>query len=88
MTEEECVENLRIQKDFVQVLAPGGSGQVSCFHYRPQREGNVFTGVCLFTIRLVATGSLLVLVVARSVRILLECCLVCICKLSKVFDHL
>ena len=40
------------------------------------REGNVFTGVCLSTIGLVATRSLLSLVMARSVRILLECCLV------------
>ena len=40
------------------------------------REGNVFTGVCLSTIGLMDTGSLLGLVAARSVRILLECFLV------------
>ena len=40
------------------------------------REGNVFTDVCLSTIGLVATHSLFDLVTARSVRILLECCLV------------
>ena len=40
------------------------------------REGYVFTGVCLSTIGIVATRSLLDLVTARSVRILLECCLV------------
>ena len=31
-------------------------------NYQPQGEGNVFTGVCLFTIGLMATRSLLVLV--------------------------
>ena len=40
------------------------------------REGNVFTGVCLSTISLMATSSLLGLVTAQSVRILLECFLV------------
>ena len=40
------------------------------------REGNVITGVYLSTIGLVATLSLLDLVTARSVGILLECCLV------------
>ena len=40
------------------------------------REGNVFTGVCLSTIRLMDTGLLLDLVTARSVRILLKCFLV------------
>ena len=40
------------------------------------REGNVFTGVCLSTIGLMDTGSVLGLVTARSVRILLECFLV------------
>ena len=40
------------------------------------REGNVFTDVCLSTIGLIDTGSLLGLVTARSVRILLECFLV------------
>ena len=40
------------------------------------REGNVFTGICLSTIGLMDTGSLLGLVKARSVRILLECFLV------------
>ena len=39
-------------------------------------EGNVFTGVCLSTIRLMDTGLLLDLVTARSVRILLKCFLV------------
>ena len=42
------------------------------YFYRPQGEGNVFTGVCLSTIGLIATRSLLGLVVARSARILLE----------------
>ena len=41
------------------------------------RQGNVFTGVCLSTIVLMNTGSLLGLVMAWSVRILLECLLVC-----------
>ena len=36
------------------------------------REGNVFTGVCLSTIGLMPTGSLHGLVMARSVRIVLE----------------
>ena len=45
-------------------------------HYRPKGEGNVFTGVCLSTIALMATRSRLGLVMARSVRILLECFLV------------
>ena len=40
------------------------------------REGNVFTGVCLSTISLMPTGSLLGLVMVRSVRIVLECFLV------------
>ena len=40
-----------------------------------EREGNVFTGVCLSTIGLIDTRSLLGLT-ARSVRILLECFLV------------
>ena len=88
MTGEECVENLRIQKDFVQVLAPGGSGQVSCFHYRPQGEGNVFTGVCLFTIRQLDgywfTARPCYGAVGTHPP---ECCLICICILC-VFDHL
>ena len=37
------------------------------------REGNVFTGVCLSTIGLMDTGSLLGLVTVRPLRILLEC---------------
>ena len=41
-----------------------------------EREGDVFTSVCLFTISLKDAGSLLGLVAARSVRILLECFLV------------
>ena len=41
-----------------------------------QGEGNVFTGVSLSTIGLVATRSLLGLVTAQSIRILLECFLV------------
>ena len=41
-------------------------------HYRPQGEGNVFTGVCLPTIGLISNRSLRVLVMTRSVRILLE----------------
>ena len=40
------------------------------------REGNVFTGVCLSKIGLTDTGSLLGLVMVRSVGILLECFLV------------
>ena len=40
------------------------------------REGNVFTGVCLSTIRLMDTGLLLDLVTARSVRIRLKCFLI------------
>ena len=40
------------------------------------REGNVFTSVCLSTIGLMDTGSLLGLVTARAVCILLECFLV------------
>ena len=40
------------------------------------RKGNVFTVVCLSTIGLMDTDSLLGLVTARSVRILLECFLV------------
>ena len=48
-----------------------------------EREGNVFTGVCLSTIGLMDTGSLLGLVMAWSVRILLECFLVnCAVKLN------
>ena len=35
-------------------------------------KGNVFTGVCLFTISLMATRSLLILVTVQSVHILLE----------------
>ena len=42
-------------------------------NYRPQGEGIVFTGVCLSTIGLPTTDSLLGLLTARSVRILLEC---------------
>ena len=60
---------------------PAGSAPISyqsvrvrC--YRPQGEGNVFAGVSLSTINLVATRSLLGLT-ARSVRILLECFFVC-----------
>ena len=45
-------------------------------YYRLQGEGNVFTGVCLLTIRLMATRSLLGLNTARTVCILLECFLV------------
>ena len=40
------------------------------------REGNIFTGVCLSTIGVMATRSPLILVTARSVLILLECFLV------------
>ena len=47
-------------------------------YYRLQGEGNVFTGVCLSTIGLVATHSLLDLVTVRLVRILLDCFLVLI----------
>ena len=41
------------------------------------RQGYIFTGVYLSTIGLMDTGSLLGLVTVRSVRILLECFLVC-----------
>ena len=40
------------------------------------REGNIFTGVCLSTVGLMDTGSLLGLFTARLVCILLECFLV------------
>ena len=40
------------------------------------RKGNVFTGVCLFTICLMTTRSLLILVTEWSVCILLQCLLV------------
>ena len=46
------------------------------YFYRPQEEGSVFTGVCLSTLGLMTTRSLLSLVMGRSVRILLECFLV------------
>ena len=48
------------------------------------REGNVFTGICLSTIGLFDTGSLLGLVTGRSVRILPECFLV----ITIFTDHL
>ena len=50
------------------------TGMQSC--YRLLGEGNVFTGVCLSTIDLMVTRSLLGLVTAWSVCILLECFLV------------
>ena len=50
------------------------TGMQSC--YRLLGEGNVFTGVCLSTIGLMVTRSLLGLVTAWSVCILLECFLV------------
>ena len=40
------------------------------------REGNVFTGVCLSKVGLMDIGSLLGLVMARSVHIIPECFLV------------
>ena len=46
-------------------------------YYRPQGEGNVFTGVCLYTIGLMAARSLLGLT-ARSVRILWNAFLLCL----------
>ena len=50
---------------------------VQCLQFlTTAREGNVFTGVCLSTIGLMPTGSMLGLVMARSVRIALECFLV------------
>ena len=52
------------------------------------REGNVFTGVCLSTIGLMDTGSLLDLVMPRSVRILLECFLVQFYFLHCAFQYL
>ena len=42
MTEEECVENLQIQKDFVQVIAPGGAGQVDAFSQLEFSQENLF----------------------------------------------
>ena len=50
------------------------------------REGSVFTGVCLSTIGLMDIGSLLGLVMVRSVHILLECFFVQHCWNSKVTD--
>ena len=59
------------------LLVAGGNQQRSPQPLLPTaREGNVFTDVCLSTIGLIATRSLLVLVTARSVCILLECFLV------------
>ena len=49
------------------------------FTDRPKGEGNVFTGVCLSTIGLMASRSLLGLVTVRSARILLKCFLVWHC---------
>ena len=46
------------------------------------REGNVFTGVWLSTIDLIASWSLLILITARSARIPLECFLV-LCYFSR-----
>ena len=81
----ECWESAG--RDFRYMCCSGGArycsrcidvsawGYLSYF-YRSQGEGNVFTGVCLSTIGLMATRSLLGLS-ARSVRILLECFLVC-----------
>ena len=40
------------------------------------REGHVFTGVCLSTIGLMNTASVLCLIMARSLCILLECFLI------------
>ena len=42
-------------------------------NYRPQGESNVFICVCLSTIGLMATRSLLILVMAWSARIIMEC---------------
>ena len=50
--------------------------RMSFDYYRPQGEGNVFSGVCLSTIGLMATLSLLGLVTVWSVCILLEIFLV------------
>ena len=48
-------------------------GKKFCITMLPTaREGNVFTGVYLSAIGLMATRSLLILVTTRSVRILLE----------------
>ena len=44
--------------------------------YQPQGEANVLTGVCLSTVGLMATRSLIGLVTARLVRLLLECFLI------------
>ena len=49
-------------------------------YYRPQWEGNVFTAVCLSTIDLMATHSLLGLTTPRLVCILLQCFLVTFCN--------
>ena len=58
------------------------------------REGNVFRRVCLSTIGLMYTGSLLGLVMAQSVRILPECFLVhfnvtgsILCMCLPLFPH-
>ena len=56
-------------------------------YYRPQGEGNVLTGVCLSTIGLMVTRSLLGLVTVRLVRILLECFLVFLWSLIKEVDR-
>ena len=53
------------------------------------REGSVFIGVCLSTIGLMATSSLLGLHTAWSVRILLECFLVaCNTLVSFAWDQI
>ena len=65
---------LRTENEFLHIIH---SEYNSCHtFYRPQGEGNVFTGVCLCTIGLMATGSLLILITTQSVHILLECFLV------------
>ena len=68
-------ESFRQPKNAVQYLLPTA------------REGYVFTGVCLSAIGLVATPSLLILVTARSVRILLEGFLGNISNFKKVKLH-
>ena len=73
----------QFDKSVVTKLIRGGSriSQTACANILlpTAREGKVFTAVCLSTISLMDTGSLLGLVTVRSVRILLECFL--------VYDH-
>ena len=73
----ECQSKMWESKSIILAISP------EKLHITTAREGNVFTGVCLSTIDLTATGSLLGLLMARSVRILLECFLVIEIKLDR-----